>query len=103
MPGRDGPEGLQDRQGPRDEIDLGLEQVDEHLRAEVATQRCERLEPGDPAAGDDDPRHQPGGTEWGSTTARTDWTAFSTSILMGTMSRSGRTSGARGAPPRIAR
>ena len=54
---RAAPEGLGDRALALDEVGVGLEQLDLGARPEVAVQRDQRFETGDPAAGDDDPGH----------------------------------------------
>ena len=122
-------ERLGDRALALDELGVGLEQLDLGVRSEVGAQGDERFETGDPAAGDDDPghvvearRHAPrapsvasphrpsgaqtdhaGGTALTSSALETACTARGTSMLTAMASRSGRTSGARGAPARVAR
>lgn len=46
-------EGLGDRHRPVDELPLGRKQGQLHARAGQVAQREQRLEPGDPAAGDE--------------------------------------------------
>jgi hypothetical protein len=53
-----------------DQLGVGLEQLDLGLGAEVRAKRHEGLQAGDPAAGDDDPRHRVGYAAIGSPKAR---------------------------------